>query len=348
MSKDFPYPSRNKRVRCPQCDSSDGFAPAIENPEWGYCFACGYKNYPHTKNLCDNPFQSGKLKLRNGKNLRYERQDCSFVDDKKVADSLSYLREIPLDPNRECTPDEERAAIMEYDGGIARNEAELLSGCNERSATDKELQALYRLTPFAATLVELTRPSILIDWNIGYDSNGATLFWYQNINGRFVNAKRIQYSEDGFHRDKKFAPSFLYKSSEGFGVCIYGEHQLNPGFENYLGRCFHKTTPIVLVESEKTAVIMSHYKPEMIWLASGGSKGLTKSKAKVLKGRKTFILYDHDDAGTEGSKNAAEVLIREHCKPIIINQDDIFEGKPSGYDIADSIIDEFSRKVTAI
>jgi len=115
MRNDFPYPSGNRRVHCPQCDSSDGFAPAIENPEWGHCFACGYKNYPNTKSLYDNPIQSVKPKLRKHKNLREEHHDCRFVDDEKVADSLSYLQEIPLDPNRECSADEERAAIMEYE-----------------------------------------------------------------------------------------------------------------------------------------------------------------------------------------------------------------------------------------
>jgi len=115
-------------------------------------------------------------------------------------------------------------------------------------------------------------------------------------------------------------------------------------WENYS----KKTTPVVLVEAEKTAVIMSHHEYENIWLATGGCKGLSKSKARVLKGRKVFILFDNDEAGKAGSRSTEENLNRVHAKPIVINMDFIFKGIPSGYDIADCIFDEFSRKAAII
>lgn len=44
--------------------------------------------------------------------------------------------------------------------------------------------------------------------------------------------------------------------------------------------------PVMLVESEKTAVIMSYFIPDYIWLATGGKNGCFNSEAmQVLKNR---------------------------------------------------------------
>jgi len=88
-----------------------------------------------------------------------------------------------------------------------RVEAEILSGYSNRSPSNEELRSLYQKSPFAATLVELTRSSILIDWNIGYSNDGSTLFWYQDFQGKFVNAKRIRFSNDGF-TGRRTSPKF--------------------------------------------------------------------------------------------------------------------------------------------
>jgi hypothetical protein len=44
--------------------------------------------------------------------------------------------------------------------------------------------------------------------------------------------------------------------------CLFGEHLLK-----------NSSSPVMLVESEKTAVVMSHFIPDYIWLATGGKNG---------------------------------------------------------------------------
>ena len=49
----------------------------------------------------------------------------------------------------------------------------------------------------------------------------------------------------------------------------------------------------MLVESEKTAVVMSHFIPGYIWLATGGKNGCFNSEAmQVLKGKEVTLIPD--------------------------------------------------------
>ena len=54
---------------------------------------------------------------------------------------------------------------------------------------------------------------------------------------------------------------------------------------------------ICVVESEKTAVIMSEAKPEYIWLATGGKTELNVAKLRPLAGRKVILFPDTDETG---------------------------------------------------
>ena len=52
-----------------------------------------------------------------------------------------------------------------------------------------------------------------------------------------------------------------------------------------------------VVESEKTAVIMSEVMPEYVWLATGGKTELSVAKLKPLAGRKVILFPDTDETG---------------------------------------------------
>ncbi len=66
--------------------------------------------------------------------------------------------------------------------------------------------------------------------------------------------------------------------------CLFGLHQINDRYEK----------AIHIVESEKTAFIMTIVKPEFTWLASGGLTFLNKDKLEPLKNLKIIL---HPDKG---------------------------------------------------
>jgi hypothetical protein len=54
---------------------------------------------------------------------------------------------------------------------------------------------------------------------------------------------------------------------------------------------------VAVVESEKTAVIMSERYPECLWLATGGLNELTPQKLFPLRGRRIILFPDTDPEG---------------------------------------------------
>ena len=60
--------------------------------------------------------------------------------------------------------------------------------------------------------------------------------------------------------------------------------------------------PVCVVESEKTAVIMSERYPDYLWLAAGGLNELTPAKLFPLVGRKVILFPDTDTYGTAFSQ----------------------------------------------
>lgn len=67
-----------------------------------------------------------------------------------------------------------------------------------------------------------------------------------------------------------------------YGSCLFGEHLLTK---------FPKL-PVVVVESQKSAVIGSAVYPEYVWLASCGCQQFKPELLSCLKGRKTVVLPD--------------------------------------------------------
>ena len=66
--------------------------------------------------------------------------------------------------------------------------------------------------------------------------------------------------------------------------CLYGLHQL---------KTMPESQDIHIVESEKTAIVMTFFFPHIIWLASGGSNGLQSFKFEALRGRNVCLFPDH-------------------------------------------------------
>ena len=129
-------------------------------------------------------------------------------------------------------------------------------------------------------------------YNVGA-INLATIWWQIDRNGQTRTGKIMHYKRDGHrdksaavpvtwaHKTKAFAGSF---SGEELHQCLFGEHLLNE----------QPNAPVALVESEKTAVILSQFFPDRIWLATGGSQGIkSNERLAPLVGRKVLLIPDH-------------------------------------------------------
>ena len=93
----------------------------------------------------------------------------------------------------------------------------------------------------------------------------------------------------------------------------------------------------MLVESENTAVIMSYFIPDYIWLATGGKNGCFNSEAmQVLKNREVTLI---SDLGATEQWKAKSALLLDVCKKVagsdILERTATEEQRSQGLDIAD-------------
>lgn len=85
--------------------------------------------------------------------------------------------------------------------------------------------------------------------------------------------------------------------------CLFGEHLLS----------LYPDKVVVLVESEKSAIIGSAIFPNYVWLATGGKSQMKEDKLRVLSGR-TVLLFPDADGYTEWKQRAESMT---YCKAIV-------------------------------
>ena len=132
-------------------------------------------------------------------------------------------------------------------------------------------------------------------YQIGANANGSTIFWQIDKDGRTRTGKLMAYGRDG-HRIKEdcydrvnWMHAILRREGlipEEFELtqCLFVEHLL---------RIF-PDAPVVLVESEKTAIICAIKDSSRVYLATGGVYGLTAERAAALVGRHVIVIPDAD------------------------------------------------------
>ena len=180
---------------------------------------------------------------------------------------------------------------------------------------------------------------LLDKYKIGTAQNKyyGTIFWQVDLNERIKSGKVIWYDEFG-KRTKyvNWVHSINLKKNKiqefNLNQCFFGEHLL-------------KTTDkvIAIVESEKTACIMSMLFDKYLWLASGSLNGLNTKKIQVLKNRKIMLYPDLGIDGLNGSPFSIWNTKCEQFKTLGFDIDisNLLESKgtkyerENGFDIAD-------------
>lgn len=130
------------------------------------------------------------------------------------------------------------------------------------------------------------------DYNVGC-IGGRVIWWQIDREGVVRAGKVMSYRPDG-HRDKsdQWGVTWAHKhpqlkqhfEGEELQQCLFGEHLLKS----------YPDKPVALVESEKTAIVMSRFMPEYLWLATGGSQGIkSNERLAPLVSRKVLLIPDN-------------------------------------------------------
>jgi hypothetical protein len=156
----------------------------------------------------------------------------------------------------------------------------------------------------------------------------STMFWQKDDKEQIHACKIMQYDALTGKRIKKpyNLVNWLHKAlkSDDFVLnqCLFGLHRINED----------PIKTIAIVESEKTALIMSLYVPDYIWIATGSKDNLKFNLLLPLKHRK-IILFPDKGCYTDWFDKATE-LNRQYFK---ITVSDLIENTDhdKGFDLAD-------------
>ena len=159
-------------------------------------------------------------------------------------------------------------------------------------------------------------------YRLGMSRDGGVIFW-QIDEREMLRDGKIMYYRPDCHRDHDRKPTWTNhllrrcrQMPEDWKPehCLFGLHRTKQTLQTHPrplpveGGEKKTVAPlpkqggdgggsIAIVESEKTAVIMSEVMPEYVWLATGGKTELSVAKLKPLAGRKVILFPDTDETG---------------------------------------------------
>jgi len=131
-----------------------------------------------------------------------------------------------------------------------------------------------------------------------------TIFWQIDVENKIRGGKIISYQKNGKRtRFINWVHSYLIKKNKlkNFNLkqCFFGAHLIN-----------QNNKIIAIVESEKTACIMSMLFDKYLWIAAGSLSGINLEKMEVLR-KKKIVLYP--DLGKNTNNKTPYILWKNKC-----------------------------------
>ncbi len=291
------------RYTCPKCERKRCFARYIDEE--------GRISFPDNVGKCDHEHSCG---------YHYTPKD--------------YFREHPNSQTREEVHipirKQVQANVMEKSISYIDN------AVIERSLSHYGINPLFRY--LSKVFGEQETERLMRMYHVGTSCKwgGSTIYWQVDKEGKVRTGKVMLYNPEDGHRVKEprayvgWAHTFLQLTDFNLRQCFFGEHLLE----------LHPTMSVAIVESEKTALIASHFIPNFIWLATGGMHGCLNCEAiKVLKGR-NIILFP--DLGATDKWKSKLPLLQSVCKRVavsnILEDNATEEQRAKGLDIADFLL----------
>jgi len=131
---------------------------------------------------------------------------------------------------------------------------------------------------------------------LGATRSRGVIYWQIDQEGRIHDGKVMWYAAD-CHRLKDLAHRPTWVSY------LLARRQQQPKGTHTASHCFFGThllaSPhtVCIVEAEKSAVILSEWYPEHVWLAAGGLGEVQLEKFRPLRGRRVILFPDTDSEG---------------------------------------------------
>ncbi len=192
----------------------------------------------------------------------------------------------------------------------------------------------YLLTRFDKKEVQRVITKYLIGTSNSW--KGATVFWQIDNEQKVRHGKIMLYDAFSGRRSKKHfntVRSVLNLNDEGYKLrqCLFGLHLINES----------KNRTIAIVESEKTAIVMSLLFHEFTWIATGGKGNLKYDLMKPLKAYR-IVAFPDKDAIIEW-KESAQKLNKYGFK---IQVDELLLGLdvPKNTDLADIFLKDSAKE----
>jgi hypothetical protein len=156
------------------------------------------------------------------------------------------------------------------------------------ASTVRQTLCQYETNNFVVFLTTYFNDNQLVNelkerYYIGTAKGNKTIFWLIDQSGCARTGQIILYDQITGKRNRKEPIKWTHSSIPNFTMeqCFFGLHLLATE---------PKSKTIAIVESPKTAVLMSALMRDYIWLASCGKNGLSDSKFEVLADR-NIVLY---------------------------------------------------------
>ncbi len=200
----------------------------------------------------------------------------------------------------------------------------------------------YDINPFYQFLVSIfgdkEATSLFTLYRVGTSKlwGGATVFWQTDFDGHVRSGKIMVYDPKTGHRIKtdgaKVCWAHVAMRLADFNLCqcFFGEHLLAQ----------FPDRKVMIVESEKTAIICHHFMPEYVWLATGGKHGCFNSEAVHVLRERDVTLFP--DLGAFDDWNSKVPLLRAVCHSVSVNdyleKTANEEQRAQGLDIADFLL----------
>lgn len=148
------------------------------------------------------------------------------------------------------------------------------------------------LFAFVATVIGSDEATRLMEmYRVGTSKHwqGAMVFWQISNDGEVRGGKIMLYDRLIGHRVQEPFPhinwvhSVLRLPDYKLTQCFFGEHLLP----------YIRDKPVAIVESEKTAILATHFLPQYLWLATGGKCSCLNCEAiQALRGREVMLVPD--------------------------------------------------------